>query len=273
MSEPLRRILVALDATQRNESALLAVARLAADLEAELAGLFIEDPELLSLAANPLSRLIPACAPADSDLDARTMERALRAQAEIARRSLAAVAERSHARWSFRIARGPMSERVLAEVQADDMIALFSEGRSIGRAHTVRGLRTVAKDAPCSVLVITAERDGPRPVTIVYEGNERVLRMGLSLARSYESPLRILAAGKTPETRAEHERAVRAWLQRRPVRAAVAPFDTVDAAHVYDALRRERARAIVLARDGALAGALDLETLMERVPGSLIIVR
>ena len=52
----LRRIVVGLDAGPRDRAALEAAAQLAARMQAELVGLFVEDIDLLHLAGLPFAR-------------------------------------------------------------------------------------------------------------------------------------------------------------------------------------------------------------------------
>ena len=87
--QTIRRILVALDASHHSLAALDAAAELAASLEAELQGLFVEDANLLRLAGLPVARVVryPFATPARPD--PVRMERELRVQAAQARQALA----------------------------------------------------------------------------------------------------------------------------------------------------------------------------------------
>ena len=84
----IRRILVALDGSYHSLAALEAAAELAASLEAELHGLFVEDVNLLRVAGSPVAREV--CYPFSRTTrpNQRTMERQLRAQATQALSSL-----------------------------------------------------------------------------------------------------------------------------------------------------------------------------------------
>jgi nucleotide-binding universal stress UspA family protein len=269
----LRRILVALDAARHGEEIMEAAARLAAGLEAELVGLFVEDPELMEAAALPMARLISSQAGAEAELDARIMARALRVTAAQARVTLAKVAERAHARWSFRVARGPLAESVLAELQADDMVALISAGREIGRARAGVSARAVAERAPCSVLLLNVEGRGRRPVVVVYEGSPRTLAVAETLARCDGSPLGVVAAGGSPEASRRLAADASRWLAGRGLAADVRGLDGGDPGALRDALRDLAPRGLVLDGAGELARALDVEALLRELPCSVVIVR
>jgi hypothetical protein len=120
----IRRITVVQESAQ-GARALDVVAETAAALEAELAGLFVEDVGLLHFAGLPFAREIGAFSA--RALDVRTMERRLRSQAEEARRALAAAAEGKPLRWSFRVERGSLSAQVRGALAEADLVVLLGD--------------------------------------------------------------------------------------------------------------------------------------------------
>jgi hypothetical protein len=90
-----------------------ALTRLAKEMQAELVGLFIEDIDLLRLAALPFAAEIGIASAQRRVLDPAALERALRAQAARLRQALAAALEPDIA-WSFRVARASPVEAVAA---------------------------------------------------------------------------------------------------------------------------------------------------------------
>jgi hypothetical protein len=99
----------------------VAIARLAAELRADLLGLFIEDTELLRFAALPFAAEVGFPSATRRALDAATVERALRLQAAALRKTLSAALENAAIPWTFRVARAlPASaiEAALAEASA-----------------------------------------------------------------------------------------------------------------------------------------------------------
>ena len=111
-----RRVLLAFDhgapATQP-----LAMARMLVEtLGAELAGLFVEDTNLLRLAALPFTREVGATSGLSRPLELLDVERALRVQAQSAKRLLAQLATELSVPWSFRVERGEVLQRVLAQM-------------------------------------------------------------------------------------------------------------------------------------------------------------
>ena len=112
----IRRIVAGFQASATGRGTIEALARRAAQMEAELLGLFIEDIELLRLATLPFASEIGYPSAARRGLAVEDMERALRAQAEHMRRAFAAAFENLATPWSFRVARGTLAEQLLAAV-------------------------------------------------------------------------------------------------------------------------------------------------------------
>ena len=81
----IRRILVALDASHHSLAALEAAAELAAGMEAELQGIYVEDVNLIKLAGAPGAREVRYPYIDAGRLSRERMERQLRAQAAQAR--------------------------------------------------------------------------------------------------------------------------------------------------------------------------------------------
>jgi nucleotide-binding universal stress UspA family protein len=199
----IRRILVALDASHHSLAALEAAVKLAASLEAELEGLFVEDMNLLRLARLPLAQEIryPFVAPAR--LDQARMERALRAQAERARRALARASEERHVKSSFRVVRGRVALEVLAAATEADLLTLGKASRPlIQRVRLGSTARAAAAGAPCCVLLLQRDVGIRPPVTVTYDGTpsaRQALRMAARLARQEEGGLTVLILADAPD--------------------------------------------------------------------------
>lgn len=108
-----RRIVFAFDARLRRVEALEALAALAEQMQAELVGLFIEDIDLLHLAALPFAREVGYPSAAHRELDLARMQRSLTAYANELRRTCEAVLKDTPVTWSFRVARGSRAEQLM----------------------------------------------------------------------------------------------------------------------------------------------------------------
>lgn len=123
----IRRVTVLQEAS-RAARELDAAAEMAAALEAELAGRFVEDTELLHFAALPFAREIGSRSAISRSMDPLAMERALRSKAAHARRALEAAAEAKPVRWSFSVVRGLVVDQLRAALSDADVVILATNG-------------------------------------------------------------------------------------------------------------------------------------------------
>lgn len=130
------RIVIGLDTNFTAREALTLAARLAASVDARLKGVFVEDENLLSLCDLPFAREISLSGEVRA-IDAERMLRAMRAQAETARRLLQRIAAEAHVDWSFDVLRGRSLAALAAAAKADDTLVIRSpheRAREVGRA-------------------------------------------------------------------------------------------------------------------------------------------
>lgn len=126
-------------------------AGIAAALNAELEGVFVEDTELLRLAGLPFLREFRIATLGENLLDSERLQRELRAAARGVRERLARSAGELGLAWSFRVWRGDLEAEILgAALDAE----LFTLGR-IGRfAPLRRRPRPPAFGAPVGNLLV-----------------------------------------------------------------------------------------------------------------------
>ncbi len=150
-----RRVLVGIDASAASLDALAAAASIAARLGSELAGLFVEDEDLLRLAAFPFGDLVRAPGGARERLDRASAESALRAVASHVREVLERTASLHQVAWSFRVTRGRVVSEFLAAAEDADLIVLGAggHGRS-ARGAIGETARAAAQRARAPVLLL-----------------------------------------------------------------------------------------------------------------------
>jgi hypothetical protein len=157
----IRRIAVALGSEAPDARALDRIARLAAGMEAEIAGLFVEDIDLLHLAALPFAAEFCRFTRRHRPLQGAELERQLRIQAAAAQQALAAAAERAGVKWSFRVSRGSVAALLLQAATEVDLLALGAARRILLResdfgfaveAAAHRALQAEAPDRPVVVV-------------------------------------------------------------------------------------------------------------------------
>lgn len=209
----IRRILVAVDGSRHSLAALEAASELAAGMDAELMGLFVEDVRLIQAAGAPAAREVRYPFVAAARLDPVRMERELRVQAEQARRAIAATCGPRQIKWSFRVVRGEVALEVLSAAMEADLLILGKVSRPLIRQVRVGSTaRAAAARAPCCVLLLRFETGIKPPVVTVYDGSpaaREALKVASHLARRQGGYLAVLnvAATSSEEYRLQAETA------------------------------------------------------------------
>jgi nucleotide-binding universal stress UspA family protein len=206
-TDKVRRIIMALDTASSVLPAIEAAAGLALGLNAELAGLFIEDERLLRFAGLPFAREFGFASARSRPLAPAAVERALRAQAEQLRRLLAEMAERLSIAWTLEVVRGEVPRSVLARAGAADLLVL---GRS---EYAWPGEKRRADPAQRFPSLAA------RPVAVVFDGSATALRAlltGRTLAEVTGSELIVLVAAAGAERFKELRQQAAQHLSGRP---------------------------------------------------------
>ncbi|MBM3491105.1 MAG: hypothetical protein FJX68_11770 [Alphaproteobacteria bacterium] len=252
-SSPIRRIMVALDAHAWDLDALEQVAELALELHAELAGLFVEDINLFRLCELPGGEVSLASGSLRRP-EREAMERDLRGQAEMARRTLERVAVQRRLAWSFRVTRGRTEETVLGAAGEADLVAL-------ARRH--RGFRQAASH----------ERVGRQRQAVAAhyrggEGAKRVLDVALRAAARTGGRLLVLLPDDDPAAAGRLEAEIAAVLASSAIGFEILRFGP-SVKGLAAALEQTRARLLVLEASVARA----IEAVMPEVAVDLLLVR
>lgn len=131
------RILVALDKLPQSSAVMDTASALAAELDAELAGLYVEDADLARLMALPFARELCTWSGALRPLSQAEIERAWRREAAAVQRQLAEAASQFRLRWSFRVARSRLAAEARRQAQGFDLVVLGV--RATPRSQPARG--------------------------------------------------------------------------------------------------------------------------------------
>jgi nucleotide-binding universal stress UspA family protein len=272
----IQRILVALDASPHSQAALDAAAQLAARLSAELQGLFVEDVNVLRLAELPFAREVGFFTAVHRRLDARDLERQLRARARRVRQRLTSIAERDGVRWSFRVARGAISSELLAASSDVDLVILGKSGWSL---HRRRGLGSTARavlfGAPALTLILQEGTCLGLPVMVVYDGSslaQKALAAAAFLARFEEGPVTVALVDGESEMAELRDRAG-AQLRSHGVQGRYRALSRSGVDRLVGLVRTEGCGTLVLPAKSALLRDEALVALLDEIDVPTLFVR
>lgn len=253
-------VLVALDASPDSRAAAAAGARLAAALEAELSGLFVEDRDLLRLGDSLQAHQVGFLTAAVEQVDPASMRSQLRAQAARARRLLTRLAEHEGVACSFRVTRGQVSAEIQAAAARGVLVSVGRVGWSPGRRRRL-GSTALSLLGHRGRQVLIADRGTTvaPPVVVLYEGSGAdidALDLAARLAPRTAGGLIVLATGPEAQRQAARRLGERASETRFELLAA--PPATALAA----ATRRCRAGLLVLPLGGPWSQGVELQQLL-----------
>ncbi len=256
------RIWVALDESPRSAAALTAATALAAELDAELAGLFVEDVNLQHLIGLPFAREFSVLTGAGRSLSQGDVERTWRREAAALQRLLAGAAEPLRLRWSFKVTRGRVSAEVNTLAQAFDLVVL---GRRTGIS-----VRAVTRTRVASV------HQQAGPVLVLLEGRSasaHSLDLGAMLARRNGAELVLLVSAASEDAyRADCASAQHA-LRERGSSARCAWLTELDGSHLIQAARREGAGCLVLPDRERFLSQAGFERVLDEIDCPIVLTR
>lgn len=194
-----RRIVVMLGNEGEAGTALEAAAMLAGAIDARLAGLFVEDQELLDLAGLPDMMAGPAPA---AHLSLQHMERALRAEARTCQRLMAQMAGRAHVSFEFASMRGNRRTALGAASLAGDLVLCQASLGGPAASEMIALARHSATAAAGLALVGPLARSRSGPVVAIDDGDEagrQTVALAARLAARRHEKLIVVALADTPK--------------------------------------------------------------------------
>jgi nucleotide-binding universal stress UspA family protein len=271
----IRRILVALDTSALSLVALEEAASLAAAMEAELTGLFVEDINLVRIAALPFARQLSFPSGAEEPLNSARLERELRARGELARKALAAAAERRHTPWSFRTVRGQVTGEILAAASQADLIFFGKAGWSPAQRLGSTALALIAR-VPGTFVLVQQEVPQGAPILTLYDGSSgcrRALETALRLANARQVGLVVFISSDTPEACERLQQQAMQGIGNRLPGARFVRLHDRNARRLAQVLRAEGGGLLVLAGDSPLAQQTAIRQLLELTRNPVLLIR
>jgi len=242
------RVLVTFDTFPLGQAALEAAAGLASGLGAELAGLFVEDINLMRMAELPFARELGLSSAAVRRVEAVELERALRLQAERVRTALAEAARELQLQWSFQVVRGAIFDAVFESVREMDLVVFGKTSYGIA-AKSGRSMPPSAaggEKARRPTALVTSL--SPRPVIALYDRSPAALRAlaaGLALARTTRTELVLLIVAADAESFVALRGEAEAWLAQHGQAARYLSLPTRDASAIGQAVRAQNGAALL----------------------------
>lgn len=195
-TNPIRRVVVALDASPCSRAVLRSAARLAATLGAEVEGLYVEDVRLLTAAELPVAQELRL--PGGRRLyDRRTAEYELRVVARTVETWAEEIARRENVSWHFRVLRGHIAPALMEAAGQDALLSLGRFGASIcprpGRIGSVA--RRVLSQHSAPLFLLHRELQPGQPILLTIDETGRddpLIPLAVRLAQAYASPLILL---------------------------------------------------------------------------------
>lgn len=271
----IRHVLVAMDGSFQSIAALELATELAAAAKAELQGIFVQDDQLLRLATSPHAREVLYPAARQRPVDTASMEQALHAQAEQARKAFLTSAQCARLRWSFRVVRGNVTAEVLAAASGADVLALGKSGYSLAQGmHLGSTALAVARSAPRAVLLVHRGVRSQRQVIVLDDGSAAaldLLKAGARLADVYGNTLivLILKSAANDGKRLENE-TYKAIRQARALHLRIRRLTHDNAVSIAHAVQSEGG-GILLLQDGLYAPDT-IKELLRRLDTPIMLV-
>jgi len=272
---PIRRILIALDASAHSREALSTAIGLAARLHSEVSGLFVEDIDLFHLAELPFAREIRFPEATARQMGLEDIQRRLRARAAVMRRELEELAEQHHVISTFRVVRGPVASELLAAALEADVLALGRLGHSVARrARLGSTARAAIERAASAVLLVKPGVEGG-PVVALYDGSDagrRALEAAADLIGD-SGDLRVLVWGPDEETAFDRRQSAARLLARAGEQVQFQHLAGDDLQLIVELVNRQHGSLLIIGLADSNLPADVVRTLLEDAEQHVLLIR
>jgi len=264
-----RRIVVALESGCENLQALEAAAEMAAHMRVELHGIFVDDVDLLRLAALPFARQISLHSPGSLPIEANEIEVELRALASRARRSLQDVATRLQVPWSFETVRGDRSS-VVAATQGTDVLVVETTTRPFGRhIRMPTEWSQIALSCDRACVLTSPVKHGRKGILVIYDGSEsgdHAVEAALALGGWHSAGLSIVSVAPASEP------ALRQWLHETGVATEIESVTGAIGTELSRIMAKTACKLVILPAALVLAHRAELQALLVVPPCAVLLV-
>jgi hypothetical protein len=259
----IRRLLLALDGTCSDDECLVIAVELAARLEVELEGLFIEDVNILRSASLPFVRQVSPLTASAQPFEREETERELKGFASRIERHLSAAADQRRVKWSFRVVRGVASREVTQSAVDTDLVAIAETApRSLLHTSASRTLREAVREAGRPLLLLRPGVKTEGPIVMIYDGSpaaDEAVDVALKLLVGIDAALEVFLVGESAERAAKLTQLLRERAAGHGTPIRIHRFSSSDFSMVRRALHELNAGFLIIpAQDtGLTARAVD----------------
>lgn len=269
----IRRILLAVDSSSESTGALETAVDLAGSLGADLQALFVEDIDLIHLAALPFAKELGCYSCCIRPVSVAELERQLRGQAEQMRRALAAAAARVGLQWNFRVTRGSVAAEILKAGAEADLVIVGKRGWNLSR-RLGSTVQVIISRGTGMTLVLQSGARLALPVVAIYNESKnatKVLKTAGTLARIKEGALLVLVVAPDEKRASELTERASAFLKGVEPEGAVRTMIDPSVSRLAQAVRSMG--PVVLPCDGVVRGEEDLCELVNVADNPMLLVR
>ncbi len=199
-----RRIALAVGTEGMGNLLPMVLKALAAEEPAEITGTFVEDQNLLNLAALPVFKEVCRVSRASKAEQSQDLVRQLRLRAEAVRAALLQAAEGAGAPWSFHVARSSICAEARKSAEQAEIVVIAAARRTIATQADIRLYAEEWVSVPLRNRRKVTQ-DAHRPIALYVQGMEisrRALATAVSIAYRFRRPLIVFTEHPTVDLNA-----------------------------------------------------------------------
>jgi hypothetical protein len=268
------RILVSMNLSVTPRNVERTLASLWTREPAEIAGLFIDDLEVLNLSRLSVSREIRYDDASSRVLDPADMQRQIQAHARRIRAVFEAQARTMNVRSSFRVTHGPLVPSLLEASAGFDVLVLASSRDSIGQRISLRAqIPTLLEKGPRTLIIVKEPPQRTGSIAVVYQdttGGRSALQMAMDIARGEGLALSVMLPAADARQRAELRTQAATLIGSHPA-VSYQGLQDGEATSIAEATARAAARTLVLPRDDANAARQLALDVLEQIHCTVIL--
>lgn len=272
----IRRLLLALDGTCSDDECLVIAVELAARLEVDLLGLFVEDVNVLRSASLPFVHQVSPLNAAPYPFELEETERELKGFASRLERQLSAAADQRRVKWSFQVVRGIASREVAKAALDTDLVAIAeTTPRSLAYLSTTRAVREAVREAGRTLLLLRPGVKVEGPIVLVYDGSpaaDEAVDVALKLLVGIDAALEVFLVRESADRAAQLTQLLRERAAGHGTPIRIHRFTSGDFSMVRRALLEMNAGFLILPTHDATLTARIVDEITQGLPCPVLLV-